>query len=110
MVSELHYNCNMPRNSAEFLRKGSMYRIISAKNGELSFMVSGQMDPACVAELKTLFAVEADGRCIVLDLSELTLVGEDAVRFLGSCETDGISIRNCPPYIREWIRRERDGS
>ena len=87
-----------------------MYRITSEKNGEVSFLVSGQMDSECVAELKTLFGVEAEGRRIVLSLSELTLVDEDAVHFLATCETDGIELRNCPAYIREWIRRERAGS
>jgi len=72
-------------------------------------MVSGQMDSECVAELKRLFSREAEGRRIVLDLSELTLVNEEAVRFLASCETDGIELKNCPAYIREWMRRERTG-
>jgi len=71
-------------------------------------MLSGQMDSECMAELKTLFRVEAEERRIVLDLSELTLVDEDAVRFLASCETDGIQLKDCPAYIREWIRRERE--
>ena len=86
-----------------------MYRITSGKDGEVPFMVSGQMDSECVAELKRLFSREAEGRRIVLDLSELTLVNEEAVRFLASCETDGIELKNCPAYIREWMRRERTG-
>jgi hypothetical protein len=28
---------------------------------------------------------------------------------LESCETDGIELKNCPPYIREWITRVRRG-
>ena len=87
-----------------------MYRITAQKSGEVYFVVSGQMDSECVAELKTLVSVEAEEQRIILDLSELTLVDEDAVRFLAGCETDGIAFRNCPPYIREWIRRERAGS
>jgi hypothetical protein len=88
-----------------------MYRIISKKNGGVSFVVSGQMHSECVAELKILFGVEAEEkRIVVLDLRELTLVDEESVRFLESCETDGIELKNCPAYIREWIKRERDGS
>jgi hypothetical protein len=87
-----------------------MYRITSKKNGEVSFIVSGHMDSECVAELKTMFSVEAEGWCIVLDLRELTLVDEDAVRFLAGCEKDGIELKNCPAYVREWIRREQRGS
>ena len=83
-----------------------MYRITSEKNDEVCFVVSGQMDSECVAQLKTLFTVETEELHIALDLSELTLVDEDAVHFLASCETDGVELKNCPAYIREWIRRE----
>jgi len=33
-------------------------------------------------------------------------VDREIVRFLRRCERDGIALRNCPPYIREWIARE----
>ena len=45
---------------------------------------------------------------IVLDLEELNLVDVEAVRFLGMCETKGITLLNCSPYIRDWIGKERD--
>jgi anti-anti-sigma regulatory factor len=45
---------------------------------------------------------------IVLDLEELDLVDVEAVRFLGVCETQGITLLNCSPYIRDWIGKERD--
>ena len=44
----------------------------------------------------------------VLDLDELSLVDAVVVRFLGGCEDSGLELRNCPPYIREWIKREKD--
>jgi hypothetical protein len=30
-----------------------------------------------------------------------------AVRFLAVCETEGIRIVLCSPYIRDWIDKER---
>jgi anti-anti-sigma regulatory factor len=45
---------------------------------------------------------------IVLELGEVSLVDADAVRFLGSCESEGIQLLNCSAYIREWIVRERE--
>jgi hypothetical protein len=45
---------------------------------------------------------------VVLDLGEVSLVDADAVRFLGSCESEGIQLLNCSAYIREWIVRERE--
>jgi hypothetical protein len=43
----------------------------------------------------------------ILDLSEVTLVDVAAVRFLIRCEEEGIELAECPPYVREWILRER---
>jgi anti-anti-sigma regulatory factor len=86
-----------------------MLKITRAANGEVVFTLSGRMDAENVGEMKTLFGSEAKGRRIALDLKDLTLVDREAVRFLDSCETDSIKIRNCPAYIREWITRERAG-
>jgi len=87
-----------------------MLKIKRAAIGEVVFTLSGRMDTENVAELQTLFRSEPQGRRIVLDLKDLTLVDREAVRFLESCETDNIEIKNCPAYIREWITRERAGS
>ena len=43
----------------------------------------------------------------ILDLSEVTLVDLGVIRFLMSCEDAGIALVQCPPYIREWMLRER---
>ena len=44
---------------------------------------------------------------IVFDLSEVTLVDIEVVRFLSDCENEGVVLVHCPPYVREWIVRER---
>ncbi len=43
----------------------------------------------------------------ILDLNEVTLVDADVIRFLSSSEREGVALIHCPPYVREWIRRER---
>jgi hypothetical protein len=43
----------------------------------------------------------------ILELSEVTLVGIAVVRFLIRCEDEGIELVQCPPYVREWMPRER---
>ena len=43
----------------------------------------------------------------LMDLGEVTLVNVEVVRFLTDCEDEGIVLLHCPPYIREWILRER---
>ena len=44
----------------------------------------------------------------VFDLSEVTIVDADVIRFLSAREAEGIQLVHCPPYIREWILRERE--
>ena len=84
-----------------------MLKITRAANGEVVFKLSGRMDAENISELETLVRKEADGRHIVLDLRDLTLVDQDAVSFLKRCEADNITLKNCPAYIREWISRGR---
>ena len=85
-----------------------MLKITRSANGEVVFKVSGRIDEDNVSELKTLFKTETNGRRIVLDIKDLTLVDRDGVIFLGQCQAEGIELKNCPAYIREWIKRERD--
>jgi len=82
-------------------------KITTVVNGEVVIKLSGRMDAENIGELETLMTSEADGRRIVLDLRDLTLVDQDAVSFLKRCEEDNITLKNCPAYIREWITRER---
>ena len=43
----------------------------------------------------------------VLDLSEVTIVDAEVIRFLSARERAGIRLLGCPAYVREWILRER---
>jgi hypothetical protein len=43
----------------------------------------------------------------ILDLSEVTLVDLGVVRFLIRCEDEGVELVQCPPYVHEWMLRER---
>ena len=45
---------------------------------------------------------------LVFDLDEVTLVDVAVVRFLVACESDGVALVHCAPYIREWMGREED--
>jgi anti-anti-sigma regulatory factor len=87
-----------------------MLKIQRAANGEIVFKLVGRMDVEHVAELQKLLKSEDHNRPILMDLADLTLVNGDGVRFLDHCETDGIKLKNCPAYIREWITRQRQGS
>ena len=45
---------------------------------------------------------------VLFDLREVTLVNVEVIRFLSDCEDEGAVLIQCPPYVREWIFRERD--
>jgi len=87
-----------------------MLKIQKTANGHVVFTLSGRMTAENITELETLVRSEKNGRGIVLDIKDLTLVNQEAVGFLDRCEGDGIALKNCPAYIREWIKRQRGGS
>ena len=64
------------------------------------------MEAEHVEELKELF--DCDYRNIILDLRDVRLADREAVKFLRSCEKDGMKLENCPAYVREWMDREKD--
>jgi hypothetical protein len=82
-------------------------KIQRSSNGQVTYMLSGQIEEEEITELEALMSSEAKGRRIVLDLKNLTLAGQDAIAFLDRCDANGITLKNCPAYIREWIRGQR---
>jgi anti-anti-sigma regulatory factor len=80
-----------------------MLRIQERSDGEgsVTFSLSGRIESKHVDELRRLLETERGN--ISLDLEEVKLVDCDAVRFLSSCEARGIELRNCPPYVHNWI-------
>ena len=76
-------------------------------SGFVVFRVSGRIDGASFEVLQGLIENEktAKGR-LALDLTEVTVVSFEAVRALTVAEANGIELRNCPAYVREWISRE----
>lgn len=73
--------------------------------GKTTIRLIGRFQSEHVEELKKQF--QANGAQFALDLQEVTLVDLGVVQFLGICEADGVELVHCPPYIREWINRER---
>ena len=76
-----------------------------AGKGEIRICLSGQLRSEHLDQLKS--EVERGGPPVTLDLEELDLVDIEGVRFLNACESAGISILHCSPYIREWMLQER---
>jgi len=86
-------------------------RIERVVNGEglVILRISGQITRQEVDLLRDL--LEQETRVPVLDLKDLLLVDREAVKLLALRESNGLELRNCSAYIREWITKERvDGS
>jgi hypothetical protein len=79
-------------------------RLVTGENGAV-LRVSGRIQAEHVDTLRHSLGRET-GR-LAIDLKDVLLVAREAVQFLARSEADGIELRNCPAYIREWVARER---
>jgi len=87
-----------------------MLKIQRSSEEGVVFSLSGRIEAEDIVELQRLLALEAPGQDVTFDLREITIVDRDAVKFLERCEAEGIRLKECPAYIREWIDMERGGS
>ena len=72
--------------------------------------LSGRIDKENIVELERLIGAEGKDRPIILDLKDMTLIGQDGINFLAQCEAADIALLNCDPYVREWVTRQRTGT
>ena len=78
-------------------------------NGHVLFTLSGRIETTeDIGQLQQLLGVERSGQRFILDLRDVTLVNQDAVKFLRSCEADGIQLENSPLHVRRWIDQVKD--
>jgi hypothetical protein len=85
-----------------------MWKVQRAEDsGRVVLLVSGRIAGENLTELKKVFTAETENQDFILDMGEVRLVDQDSVEFLSCCEANGAELRNCPPYIREWIERDR---
>ena len=90
-----------------YLEKSNMtLRIEKDSNGQsTTIRLIGRMQREHIEELKA--QIKAEGASVTLDMSEVNLVDLDVVRFLATCQTEGIFLVHCSPYIYNWIAKER---
>jgi hypothetical protein len=82
-------------------------RIDRVVSGEdlVVFRVSGRITAQELGMLQDLLRQESGA--VAIDLKEVLLVDREAVKLLAFSEFNGLELRNCPAYIREWVTRER---
>jgi hypothetical protein len=83
-----------------------MLRIEKNSDGCITrFTVSGRIQSDRIACVRS--AMNDGCARTILDLSDVTLVDAAVIRFLIRCEEEGVELVQCPPYVREWMVRER---
>jgi hypothetical protein len=99
------------KQSPQIVKTGSVgetmnFRIdrLFEKPNRVVLHLSGRIEAQALHTLWQL--LDREKEALAMDLKEVGLVGRDAVGFLALCESRGIELRNCPPYVREWIDRE----
>jgi hypothetical protein len=79
-------------------------RVVGADNRVVLF-ISGRIAGEHVDTLRGV--LERESGSFAYDLKNVLLVDSEAVKLLALSEANGTELRNCPPYIREWVTRER---
>jgi len=118
VVYERHSKCklkqstgNKPQLSVQIrtskcVVKKAMLRIEKDSDGCVTKLtLMGRIQSNHVAFLRS--AMNDGCERTILDLGQVTLVDLEVIRFLVSCEDSGVELVQCPPYVREWILRER---
>ncbi len=85
-----------------------MLKVLRTTDRHIVFTLIGRLEAENIAGLEGLLAAERPSSALVLDLADLVLVDRDGMRFLRTCERDGIVLRHCPRYIRTWMESEKE--
>ena len=76
--------------------------ILSEQSGAVTLGIAGSVCKEILPELDRFIAAQQQRR-VVLDLSEVTLLDQEAARFFGDKMSRGVELINCPRYIKHWI-------
>jgi hypothetical protein len=73
------------------------------RDRSVRLFISGHFQEVHINMIDELLTKETDP--VGLDLGEVTLVDREAVKFLATLDARGVGLRNCPGFIREWMRK-----
>ena len=79
----------------------------SVQNELVVFKLIGRIQADDIPDLLATLRFEAQGCAVLMDLSDVKLVDRCAVLFLALKESAGVRLKNCAPYIRQWIDQEK---
>jgi hypothetical protein len=79
-------------------------RVVGGDN-TVALCISGRITQQDLGTLRN--AIEEEAAAVAIDLKNVLLVDREVVKFIAQRELNGTALRNCPPYIREWVTKER---
>jgi len=79
---------------------------LSTEHG-LVLCISGRI---AAEDLEVVRTAVDERHVVAIELAEVELVNRDAMTLLAQAEAEGIELRSCPTYIREWITKERESN
>ena len=65
--------------------------------------ISGHLQEMHINMIDDLLTKETNP--VALDLGEVIVADCEAVKFLATLDARGVGLRNCPAFIREWMRK-----
>lgn len=78
-------------------------------NRSITLLLNGKFSEDAIPELaQSLLNAKQQHDSVVLDLSEVTLVDRQAVRYFSEQVSDEVKLVNCPIYLRRWISQVSD--
>jgi hypothetical protein len=76
---------------------------LAGSNNRVVLRICGRIQVEHVSTIAELIGKECRGA--VLDLMEVMIVDRDVVTFLATCERQGVELKHCPAFLKEWIRQ-----
>jgi hypothetical protein len=67
--------------------------------------ISGRITEQDVDTLRA--SLDRECGVVAVDLEDVFIVNWEAIKLLAMRELNGVELRNCPGYVREWVTRER---
>lgn len=66
--------------------------------------ISGRISEQDVDTLR--LSLNQENGVEAIDLEDVLIADREAIKLLAIHELNGVELRNCPAYIREWVTRE----
>ena len=98
-----------PRHRGCMHSQSSIKTEIHPGESSVTLMLNGKFGEESLEALEQSIGEARQANCrVFIDLSEVTLVDRMLVRYISTQARRGITLVNCPVYLRHWITQAPD--